>query len=494
MEILSASRLRETENLAVREYGRTIPHLIEQAALAVYEVCAERIPRSAPVLILAGPGNNGSDGIMAAKLFRGGGYPVTVFLLRAAVEKTALTELGVIVREISSEEDIDKDQFTSVGLIIDALLGIGANRPASGAMAALIAAANSSAALKVAVDIPTGLLADIPLISGEIFHADITVTFTRPKPSFHLAPAKALCGEVIVKDVGIPQALINSPLTLLTEENTPPPPKRTPFGYKNLYGHAVIAGGSAGKSGAAVLASLAALRAGAGLVTCALPKALQWALSAQPELMGFFGGTEEIFSKKDAKALLNFLKPHMTLAVGPGLGREKETAAFVRKLIKGWDNPIVLDADGLYALDGESLAALSGRGVLTPHMGEFFTLASRSFGEMDKDELTLNRLKISYEYAVKHKLFLALKGAETIISLPDGRQFISEWGTPALSKGGSGDILTGIITALITQGIDIESALKTACKTQGDAARAACAGRAEYSVTPIDIINSIGVK
>jgi NAD(P)H-hydrate epimerase len=430
---------------------------------------------------------------MAAKLFRSGGYPVTVLLSRTAAEKTALTELGVIVREISSEEDIDKDQFSSAGLIIDALLGIGANRPAAGAMAALIAAANSSAALKVAVDIPTGLPADIPLISGEIFRADITVTFTRPKPSFHLAPAKALCGEVIVKDVGIPQALINSPLTLLTEENTPPPPKRTPFGYKNLYGHAVIAGGSAGKSGAAVLASLAALRAGAGLVTCALPKALQWALSAHPELMGFFEGTEN-FSEKDAKALLNFLKPHMTLAVGPGLGREEETAAFVRKLIKGWDNPIVLDADGLYALDGKSLDALSGRGVLTPHMGEFFTLASRSFGEMDKDELTLNRLKISCEYAVKHKLFLALKGAETIISLPDGRQFISEWGTPALSKGGSGDILTGIITALIAQGVNIESALKTACKTQGDAARTAGAVRAEYSVIPIDIINSIGLK
>jgi NAD(P)H-hydrate epimerase len=360
-------------------------------------------------------------------------------------------------------------------------------------MADMIALANSAAALRISVDIPTGLMADTPHILGEVFRADVTVTFTRPKVSLHLAPSKAFCGEIIVKQVGLPQELITSPLHLLTEENTPHPPERTPFGYKNIYGHAVVVGGSLGKSGAAVIAACAALRSGAGLVACILPKSLIWALAAHPELMSFEAETDNIFSEKDASRILAFLKPDMTLAIGPGLGRDEQTLAFVRALIKGWAKQMVIDADALYALDEKTLALLTGRVALTPHFGEFLPLASRCFGAMDKQELILNRLEISREYAKRYSLFLLLKGSEMIISCPDGEQFISEWGSPCLSKGGSGDILTGVITALIAQGVKMQDALKTACRIQGTAGRIAAKGRCAYSVTPADIINSIGI-
>ncbi|MDR2400580.1 MAG: NAD(P)H-hydrate dehydratase [Deferribacteraceae bacterium] len=496
MEILTSSALRKAEALTAERYGIPAYELMQNAAFALCEVCAERVPRKSKILILAGRGNNGGDGLAAAKIFLSNGYSVSVALLS---DNTPLAELaafhkeGLAPIEISSKEQLTLIRFNEYDAIIDALLGIGANRPAEGVLAEMIKSANASPALKLSADIPSGLMADTPGTEGEIFRADITVTFSRPKLSFYLAPSKAFCGEVIVKDVGIPDELLSSPLCLLTAENTPLPPPRTPFGYKNLYGHAVLAGGSSGKSGAIILASSAALRAGAGLVTCALPKSLVWALSAHPELMSIDGDTDNYFSAGDAKKILNFLKPNMTLAAGPGLGRGEETAAFVRALIKNRDMPMVLDADALYALNDETLSELAGRGVLTPHAGEFFTLAGRSFGDMDRDEFIKNRLKISGEYAVKHKIFLVLKGAETIISTPDGRQFISVWGDSALSKGGSGDILTGIITALIAQGIKIEDALKTACKMQGDAARAASANRSAYSVNPMDIVDAIGI-
>jgi NAD(P)H-hydrate epimerase len=454
------------------------------------------------VLILAGRGNNGTDGLAAARIFLCGGYSVSLLLSgrtseqtpEQIAEKIILNRLNADIAEISSE-DIQKnsDKFTGSDIIIDALLGIGANRPTEGVLAELIRAANASPALKVSVDIPSGLMADSPQISGEIFRADITVTFTRSKPSFHLPPAKTFCGEVIIKDIGIPPFLINSPLHLLDSGNTPPPPERKPFGYKNLYGHAVIAGGSSGKTGAAVMAASAALRAGAGLVTCILPRGLDGAMHTRPELMSFFGDTENTFSEKDAEMVLNFLKPAMTLALGPGLGRSDETAAFVRTLLKKRNLLTVLDADALFALDDAALSTIEQRAVLTPHLGEFVMLVSRSFGEMNKEEVEHNRLDLSKEYALKHKLILVLKGAETIISTPDGRQFISEWGDPALSKGGSGDLLTGIITALIAQGMAAEDAVKTACRMQGDAARTASAMRSAASVTPIDILNAIGV-
>jgi NAD(P)H-hydrate epimerase len=500
VEILSSSALRETEKTVTERYGIPVFALRERAALAVYEECAKRRPKPAKVLVLAGRGNNGTDGLAAARIFLCGGYPVSALLLSGktpeqTAENTILSKLNADTAEISSLEDIQKnsDKFTGSDIIIDALLGIGANRPAEGVLAELIRAANAASALKVSVDIPSGLTADSPQITGEIFRADITVTFTRSKPSFHLPPAKAFCGEVIIREIGIPPFLIDSPLHLLDNGNTPPPPGRAPFGYKNLYGHAVIAGGSSGKSGAAVMAASAALRAGAGLVTCILPKGLNGAVYTRPELMSFFGDTENAFSEKDAEKVLKFLKPGMTLALGPGLGRSDETAAFVRTLLKKRNLLTILDADALYALDNATLSAVEQHAVLTPHPGEFFMLASRSFGEMNKEEVELNRLALSKEYALKHKLVLVLKGTETIISTPGGTQFISEWGDPALSKGGSGDLLTGIITALIAQGTAEEDAVKTACRTQGDAARAASAKCSASSVTPIDILNNIGV-
>ncbi|MDR0454356.1 MAG: NAD(P)H-hydrate dehydratase, partial [Deferribacteraceae bacterium] len=296
-------------------------------------------------------------------------------------------------------------------------------------------------------------------------------------------------GEVVTAEIGIPDAAVEAvkpSLILLTEYCTPPMPERKGYGHKGNYGHAVIIGGSAGKYGAAVISSRAALRAGAGLVTCALPNLAP--LLSFPEIMGFNSGDNLFFTADSAEAVAGFCREKSAAAIGPGLSRSPESLEFAGNFILSSDIPLVIDADALFALDRNTLKAINGRAILTPHIGEFANMLG-----IDKSVTERNKLQLAMEYAVQNGVYLILKSSETIISAPDGQQYISVWGTPALSKGGSGDILTGILTALIAQGIRLADACKLACRIQGDAAGTAQKSRGAFAVTAEDILNSIGL-
>ena len=494
MEILSAIGVNSAEQKAFK-LGITQQSLMERAGYAVFKECTSRFSPPARVLVLAGRGNNGGDGFVCARYLQDAGFQVRVMVLSGNEALPKLTLLqrqtarrcGVKIFEITPNRSLP--DFNEYDLIIDALFGTGLNRPIFGLAASVIDAANKAQAWKLAVDLPSGLDASSLKILGECFLADLTVTFTRPKLPMQLYPTRAFCGEVVIADVGVPDAVVSSKLQLLTEKNTPDLPVRSLHGHKGDYGHAVIVGGSLGKTGASVLAGLSALRAGAGLVTCTLPGSLYNMLAAYPELMGFYCKSSTVYIKNDTDDIKDFLKESMALGLGPGIGRRSETEAFVRELIAVTEQKLVVDADALYALNKEALLSLAGRAVLTPHMGEFAAMAG-----VDKATLISQRLELALEYAVKYQVCLVLKSSETIITTSDGQQYISEWGTPALSKGGSGDILTGIITALLAQGYSLADAAKLGCRIQGEASRKASEKRAEYAVSPRDIVDAIGLK
>ncbi len=494
MEILSVAQIKEAERIAVEDLGFSSLVLMERAALAVFDECAKRFDTDKSILVLAGRGNNGGDGLAVARLFHCAGYAVKVYLVagespfshEAESQLRLLRNLDLMVDELRPE-DIPHN-FNECDLIIDALLGIGLNRPVDSFISQILDIANRAKSYKVAIDIPSGINADLSYVSGASFKADITVTFTRTKPAHHLYPAKAYCGEVILKDIGIPSKVVSSSLLFATADNIPPKPVRSPQGYKNIYGHVAVIGGSLGKSGAAVMASRSACRAGAGLVTCVMPERLSGAVMQYPELMSAFARSENFFTADDARYVADLISADMTLAIGPGLGRAGSTAAFVREIIELCTNKLIIDADALYALNDDMMQALSGRAVLTPHIGEFAHMINTG-----KDTLLRNRLMYARDYAMKYKVWLVLKSTETIISCPDGTQYISAWGTPALSKGGSGDILTGIIAGLAAQGYSALDASLLGCKIQGDAALAAGCIRGEFAVNADDIINSIGI-
>ncbi len=494
MEILTAAQIKAVEETVISETGIPAIVLMERAGLAVFGECAERITPDAKILILAGRGNNGGDGLVTARLFHNAGFDVTVMMpagktalsKQTGQQKNILRNSGVKIQEISQKRVLPS--MDGYDLIIDALLGTGLNRPADEFLSGIINAANRASAWKVAVDIPSGLDASSCNIIGETFLADLTVTFCRPKVPHHLHPAKAFCGEVVTADIGIADASVEkvkAALHFLTERNTPPMPEREIYGHKGNYGHAVIIGGSAGKYGAAVMSSLAALRGGAGLVTCALPNLSP--LSAWPELMGFHSGDKPSFTPADADAVTEFCRSKSAAAIGPGLSRTPECLEFAQKIIKSTEIPLVIDADALFALDAETLKILGNRAVLTPHIGEFAHMLGVNKSTVEQDKLAL-----AGECARKNKIYLILKSSETIISTPDGQQYVSVWGTPALSKGGSGDILTGILTALLAQGYHMADACKLACRIQGEAARTAQKTRNAFAVSPTDILNSIG--
>jgi NAD(P)H-hydrate epimerase len=323
-------------------------------------------------------------------------------------------------------------------LAIDALLGTGVTGPAKGRALEGIRKINSlvtnSGAKVVAVDIPSGMPSDSGDPTGEFAHADYTVTFTAPKPCHALAPNCDHIGELRVGQIGSPESFYSDVKLELLEpsmfrELLQP---RPPAGHKGTFGHALIAAGSVGKTGAAIMCGTGALRAGAGLVTVASDvSVLGHITSHTPELM--------------TTTVQNFLsesKGKTVLAMGPGLGRDGETESLVRGAAKQFEGPMVIDAD---ALTGE----IRGEGrvrILTPHPGEMARISGKSAQEIAKD-----RISVARDFATAHEVILVLKGQRTVIALADGRVWIDPTGTPAMGKGGSGDVLTGFITGLVSQ-------------------------------------------
>jgi NAD(P)H-hydrate epimerase len=464
MKILTADEMRTVDRVTTERYGVSSLDLMHNAGAAVARFVLRELPEQQHICVLCGKGNNGGDGFVAARELDAAGRNVRVLLLGYPTDlkgdaKAVFEEMNLAPVLAPDEAALDSlDVQTLLGsadLLLDAVVGTGFKPPLRGVAAALRDRVNALKTSIVAVDLPSGWDADSRAFTVEgAFRANAVVTFTAPKLA-HLSGnlTDSAAGPIVVAPIGSPDDAIQSATNLTwagaSKAITERP--RTPDANKGLYGHVLIAAGGRGKSGAPAMASLAALRAGAGLVTAAVPQSILATVAAiTPELMTLplqEGPSGEIAaSNLEPERLRTLIERATVLAMGPGMGPEPEE--FVLGMIEKTTLPLVVDADALNIL-AKHPDKIDGRGrtvVLTPHPGEMARLTGIS-----TKEVQANREPLAREFATQHNVTVVLKGWRTLIAHPDGRIAINSTGNPGMAKGGSGDILTGIVAALLAQ-------------------------------------------
>ncbi len=474
MHVLSATEMQACDRATTERFGIPSLDLMRAASSAVAALARLEFPQARRVTVLCGTGNNGGDGMMTARLLAEAALDVTTLLLGApeklkgdaAVAWSELTRprRGRVFVVASAAELAAHDDALAADLIVDALLGTGFKPPMKGMALAVLEWIRKSTAQVLAVDLPSGWPSDesASAFTGPVFPADAVVTFTAPKPA-HVFGALTRHWDqpVVVAPIGSPDAAIVSDLGIdwagssIELVQTP----RLTTANKGNFGHVLVVGGAfgsaGGKAGAPAMAALAALRAGAGLVTAAVPApALPVVASFAPELMTWpLAATTEgriAANNLDATGLAHLVAGKTVLAIGPGLGQDAETVKFTTGLLSATTMPAVVDADGLNILAAEpALLAKLAQGrtlVLTPHPGEMARLIGGT-----TEQVQGNRLKTAREFARSLGVTLVLKGARTLVAHPDGRVAVNTSGNPGMAKGGSGDVLTGLIAGLLAQ-------------------------------------------
>jgi len=436
------------------------------AALTLRDAAAERW------FILVGKGNNGGDGLAAARHLSEAGIAVTLVY---AVPPESLTGEAALQRDAAAAMGLsavvygrDRPDFADCSGILDALLGTGAAGAPRGTYAELIAAANRSGKRIVSADIPSGLDADTGMTHEPCIHASVTVCLAFLKRGLLQYPGAGAAGQVVVRSIGIPSALAQkagvsvywlTPGVLREVLGVDVSRHRSPEGHKGTYGHVLLAGGTLRMSGAGLLSARAALRAGCGLVTWALPhKLLPYVIGSAPELMlaEAGGGEDGSWSADTAPEVLRLSAQCDVTAVGPGMGRFTGDTDWLRAIWEGTECPLVIDADALNMLADEDSRRWASRRhpvILTPHPGEMARLAGVTTAVVQQD-----RIRLALDYAQEHQVTLVLKGAHTVIATPEGQAFINTTGSPAMGTGGAGDVLTGMISGLLAQGLNAAQA------------------------------------
>ncbi|HTV64815.1 MAG TPA: NAD(P)H-hydrate dehydratase [Bryocella sp.] len=505
MKITTAAEMREIDRATTERFGVPSLTLMENAGSAVARFILDNYANANRVAVVCGKGNNGGDGFVVARKLHRAGRVVEVLLLasRADIKGDALVmfeRLPLRPTEITGLQALDAESSRSIGncdLIVDAILGTGFEPPVKGLYANAIAMMNRSRKPVVAVDIPSGAASDVmtPQSGDGIAGADAIVTFTAPRPAHVFG--QLTHGPVVIAPIGSPPGAIVSGLNL--ELTTPhdfasllaPRPRDS---NKGMYGHALIVGGSFGKSGAAAMAGMAALRAGAGLSTVATPaRVLTAVASFAAELM-----TEPLpetnagsiaVAAAESNRFLELTKPMTVVAIGPGIGRHSETVEFVHEAVHQTKVPLVIDADGLNAFEGHT-QLLDGRRrplVLTPHPGEMSRLTGMPIKTIQAD-----RIDIARNFARTHHLVLVLKGDRTIIALPDGSAWVNPTGNPGMATGGTGDILTGMTAGVLAQmPHDYARAAIAAVYLHGLAGDVADERMGEHSLVATDLLDAM---
>jgi len=508
MRVLNAAQMREADRRTIEEIGLPSLVLMENAGrqvVAAMEAAFERLVDER-VAVLCGRGNNGGDGFVVARTLHLRGVEVTPYLLGrveevrgdARVNLEILGRLGVPVVEIPDAHawELHFSAISRCDLIVDAIFGTGFRGRPSGLLETVIADVNSAPIPVVAIDLPSGLSADTAEVEGDCIDASITVALAAPKLPLVLPPAEARAGDLVVVDIGIPPRVIDEvegPWTgLLTrEEMRRLVAPRQPDSHKGDYGRILVVAGSIGRTGAAHLAALGALRSGAGLVTVATPRScVPIVAGLAPEYMTL-PLEETPGGSVDAPALGRLLEtPADVIAVGPGLGTEPGAVALVRGLVERAAAPLVLDADALNAFAGDA-DRLVGRGgveiVVTPHPGEMARLTGLSVEQIERD-----RLEVARAFARAHRVYVVLKGYRTIVATPEGRAFINPTGNPGMATGGTGDVLTGVVAAWFAQLLDAEAACKLGVYLHGLAGDLAAEACSQQAMTAGDLASRLG--
>jgi ADP-dependent NAD(P)H-hydrate dehydratase / NAD(P)H-hydrate epimerase len=507
--VLTAAEMGQADRRTIEENGVPGAVLMENAGAAVAAAIRERYPEARHPLVLCGRGNNGGDGfVVACRLLD---LEPTVYLAGsrsdtkgdARLHLMAYEKLGGTVNELP---DIDaweaaRPVVEAAGLVVDALLGTGLRDAPSGLMARIIgdlAKAPGSAPI-VSVDVPSGLPSDGGEVAWPTVRPALTVTFAAPKHAHVLPPACDRVGEMRVADIGIPADVLTGTGTRLwlleAEDAARAYPPRAPNAHKGTFGHVLIVAGSMGKSGAAILSACGALRAGAGLVTVATPApALPLVAAGRPEIMTeplSVGGGGGLDGDALARALA-LGKDKDAVVLGPGLGQDAATRDFVRRFVAGCGAPLVIDADGLNALAVEAAGAASalsrreGATVVTPHPGEMARLIGSKPAEVQR-----RRLDVARTLAADSRAVVVLKGHRTLVADPDGRVAVNPTGNPGMATGGTGDVLSGILGALLARGCTPWVAATAGVYVHGLAGDAAARRLGQESLLAGDVIDAL---
>ena len=471
MKIVSAEEMRAIDRATSERFDVPSLTLMENAGAAVAALVLSHHATAERVVVFCGKGNNGGDGFVAARRLLERGKKVEVILLAdprdlrgdAAVMFAKLPGTAIVVRSsqelksrFADREDLKNERVRlalQVDLYIDAILGTGFKPPVSRLYADAIALMNARQVPVIAVDIPSGADANaITAQTAPIARADAIVTFTAPRPAHVFSWLTS--GPTIVADIGSPEGAITSALQLnaiTARDIAPLIGPRPAESNKGIYGHVLVVGGSLGKAGAAAMAGIAALRAGAGLSTVATPNSVLGTVAGfHPEVMTEpLPETSAGTISADALDRIQQLAKGMTVvAIGPGISRNPQTAELVRSLIATTESPMVVDADGLNAFEGCS-DELNGKGrtlVITPHPGEMARLLGSTVADVQKD-----RLGVARKFAHEHDVILVLKGNRTLVVQPGGEAWVNMTGNPGMSTGGTGDILTGMVAGMMAQ-------------------------------------------
>ncbi len=491
---VDAAGMRAIDSAAI---ARGIPSLdlMERAGTAVAEV-ALGLGEAGPIVVLCGPGNNGGDGLVAARVLRDRGRDVEAILLAlpdklspdTAVNHRRALEAGVPIEVVADEVGLDllASRLARAGLVVDALLGTGSRGAPRGLIGAVVRLI-SSARVVLAVDLPTGLDSDTGQAPGPVVRAHATVTMGLPKLGMLVHPGCVLVGELTVADIGFPSDLVCPPAkgVMILERGDVATflPRIPSTAHKGECGKVLVVAGSVGMTGAAALCCEAALRTGAGLVYLAIPSTLNPILeSLLPETITVpLPCVDDQHCAAGFEALRRRLEGVDVVVVGPGLGRGPGPGEMVRRVMDEWRGPLVVDADGLFHLSRE--ATLRENVILTPHMGEMERLTGAGALAIRADLFTAARTE-----SARRKAVLLLKGVPTIVASPSGDCGVNLTGNAGLAKGGSGDVLAGVIAGLLGQGAEPFRAALAAAFIHGLAADRAVEGLPHAAVLPRDLV------
>lgn len=505
MRILTADEMRAADRAATEEWRIPGLVLMENAALGVVEAICRRFSEVSDVLVFCGPGNNGGDGLAIGRHLTLRGFSIHVLLIGwsrnrsddAHCQLEICERQGLAITRIETADELRElaPEGLRADLWVDAIFGTGLSRPLEGVFAEAVRWLSSGLAPVLSVDLPSGLDASDSNEIGPSAKADLTVTFAAPKRAHVFSPAAMRCGEVIVTDLGMPDQVIEQApgfLHLLVgDELTRWLHDPLPDDHKGRFGHCLVVAGSKGKAGAAILAARGAVVAGAGLVTVAVPEPLCSTVdSASLESMTLplssdrHGG----LTIDAADEVLEAIEGKSCLAVGPGLGTSGGTVTAVRRLLEESDLPAVVDADGLNAFGGQTnrLERRKAPTVLTPHPGE----AARLF-QTNVDTVQADRIDFVRGRAMEHGVVIVLKGHQTLVAAPDGTVFVNSTGNPGMASGGSGDVLTGLIAALLAQDYDPVVAACLGVYLHGLAGDLALEGRGLEGLRAGDLLASL---
>jgi ADP-dependent NAD(P)H-hydrate dehydratase / NAD(P)H-hydrate epimerase len=497
MKVASVYEMRSMDRAAITEYGIPEMLLMENAGLASYSVIEQELGvRGKSFVIFCGLGNNGGDGFVLARKIHSGGGSVKVFIVgdmkkytgSAKANLEILRKMPIEIRELSSAKTVRKD-IVHCDCIIDAIFGTGLSRNVEGLHREVIEAVNAGGRAVFSLDIPSGINADNGQAMGCAVSADLTVTFGLPKTGNLLMPGYVHCGTLFITNISFPPELYRSPDLTIEVNETPLLPPRNQDGHKGDFGEALFIAGARNYYGAPYFSAMSFMKAGGGYARLAAPSGVTPFIAAKGSEIVFIPQeetSEGSISASNKKPLLDLAAGMDIVVLGPGLSLQDETASLARELASGINRPLIVDGDGISAVCGD-LSCIRKRKaptILTPHLGEMSRITGKPVAAIEE-----NKIEVLRSACADLSAIIVMKGAHTLIGYPDGRVFINMSGNPGMATAGSGDVLTGTISAMYGLGLPLEEAVRKGVFIHGASGDLAADELGEDGMTSQDILD-----